>query len=421
MLTYSRGVLYFCTWLSCVYFGISQYSCINRQLYYVASNGSDSVKCLTPGHPDHPCATLPYLVQHINQCSTVEIMNDLTLNNTVLLLRFANISIVGSSKTGQLVTVQCEGNSGILLQSLTGFYLQGLHFIGCSFDFTPYQAFVPRYDSKYTSVCVKDSSNVHISGCSFDNHRGSSIILVNVYLDITVENSNFTGNKSLLDDTEIRSGGIVVRFYRVWFITYPVRVRINTCNFNSNFHKNINDTICIDRQEDGGAIDIKHDVGRSSLNISIENCRFQHNVAINGGAVSVITSGSASVSILNSLFFNNFAFCQGGALKFAHYNLSSGLCKLELIECRFTNNRAYWGGALSVVSDVCNGCSSFTSINFTNNVFTYNKASGSGHAIALSGPDLVDSSENEKSTSTPYFLGLMKYWVTEEPAKTLLQ
>ena len=215
MFTYSRGVLYFSTWLSCVCFGTSQYSCINR-VYYVASNGSDSVECLTPGHPDHPCATLPYLVQHIHQCSTVEIMNDLKLNNKVLLLSFANISIVGSGKTGQPVTVQCEGNSGILLQSLTQFYLKRLHFKSCSFDITQYRAYVSDYDlpSNYTSVWVKGSSNVFISECSFDNHRGSSILLENVYLDITVENSNFTGNESLLDDTEIRSGGIVVRLHR---------------------------------------------------------------------------------------------------------------------------------------------------------------------------------------------------------------
>ena len=406
MITYSQGVLYFCTWLSCIHFGTSQYSCIYRG-YYVASNGSDSVECLTPGHQDHLCATLPYLVQHIHQCSTVEIMNDLTLNNTVLQLRLlANISIVGSSKTGRPVTVQCEGNSGILLQSLTQFYLQHLHFKG-SFDITPFRAYVSDHNlpSNYTSVWVNHSRSVRISECSFDNHHGSSILLENVYLDVTVESSNFTGNASLLNDTKIRSGGIVVRLYRdtshtiLNIIIYPVRVTITSCNFNSNFNRNINDTICIDRSEarashrHGGAIDIKHDVGLSSLYIFIENCRFQHNVATNGGAVSVLTSGSASVSILNSSFYNNMAYCQGGALTFAHYNSSSSLCKFELIQCVFTNNSAYWGGALAVIYS---GCSSSTSINFTNNVFTSNTASGPGFAIALSGPDLVDSLENEK-------------------------
>ena len=68
--------------------------------------------------------------------------------------------------------------------------------------------------SKYTSVWVKDSSNIHISECSFDNHRVSSSLLENVYLDVTVENSTFTGNESLLDDTELRNGGIVIRLYR---------------------------------------------------------------------------------------------------------------------------------------------------------------------------------------------------------------
>ena len=330
-------------------------------------------------------------------------MNDLKLNNTVLQLKVVNISIVGSSKTGQPVTVQCEGNSGILLHSLTGFYLQGLHFKGCSFDITPYRAYVSDHNlpSNYTSVYVNYSRSVHISECSFDNHHGSSILLENVYLDVTVESSNFTGNGSLLDDTELRSGGIVIGLYRdtIHATGYRIRVRITSCNFNSNFNKNINDTICIDRSEarashrHGGAIDIKHDVGLSSLYIFIENCRFQHNVATNGGAVSVLTSGFASVSILNSSFTNNMAYCQGGALMFAHYNSSSSLCKFELIGCVFTNNSAYWGGALAVIYS---GCSSSTSINFTNNVFTSNTASGPGFAIALSGPDLVDSLENEK-------------------------
>ena len=67
----------------------------------------------------------------------------------------------------------------------------------------------------------------------------------------------------------------------------------------------MNDTICIDRSDAlalhqyGGAIDIKRYNGQSSLNIYIENCRFQHNVATNGGAVSVLTSGSASVWLLS--------------------------------------------------------------------------------------------------------------------------
>ena len=117
-------------------FSISQEPCLERKVYYIASTGVDSEDCLTPGHPDqnHSCASLSYLMQHIHHHATIEIMDDLTLNNTVLLLNssWSNIAIEGSSVTNQTVTVVCEGSSGILIQNMTGVILENLHFMRLS-------------------------------------------------------------------------------------------------------------------------------------------------------------------------------------------------------------------------------------------------------------------------------------------------
>ena len=79
---------------------------------------------------------------------------------------------------------------------------------------------------------------------TFQNvHHGSSILLENVYLDVTVENSTFTGNEPLLDDIQLHSSGTVVRLYRDTIINKIIVYPVKVCYFNSNFNKNINKTL----------------------------------------------------------------------------------------------------------------------------------------------------------------------------------
>ena len=95
-------------------------------------------------------------------------MDDVILNNTVILLKYSwnDISFVGSNKSDEGVTVHCEGNSGILLQNMTGFSFERFHFSRCSYTISWYHihhTIIPNH----TSVMILNSDVVRISNCFF--------------------------------------------------------------------------------------------------------------------------------------------------------------------------------------------------------------------------------------------------------------
>ncbi len=48
--------------------------------YYVASYGSDNSSCLESSNLHFPCATLWYVSRNFQDCATIKILDDLTVN-----------------------------------------------------------------------------------------------------------------------------------------------------------------------------------------------------------------------------------------------------------------------------------------------------------------------------------------------------
>ncbi len=412
-----RTVFKLCFTLCCIFQPIlSQESCVTRSVYYVSSRtGANSADCLRPDQRDHPCASLSYLMKiSIHRCVTITILHDFQVNHTVLHFdsSWKNVTLEGASNTSHSVNLRCIGNSGIKLVSVTSFSLQHIQFRGCSFKNNEADILLPFGSFKvflYTSVLITKSADVSILNCSFDNHIGSGLLMVDVFGTTSVKHSNFTGNRQYLKESKPRSGGIVIRLYTLNSNTFVV---IENCQFLNNVNKNITCAQCGDYptkkspQHYGGALDfIRWNKLNDSQNLtfSIENCAFIGNEAPNGGAASLYFTNNTNMIILNSNFTNNRADCQGGAIMLA-FNLDNDRVfnyldqtravskydqgrKVVLKNCHFISNAANSGGAISISQWICGNTCSHYSVSASNSLWYNNSASGPGSAVSLSGPD----------------------------------
>ena len=376
-----------------------------KQMYYVSKNGTDSLDCLRQlNYPIVPCATLSYLKHNIFNCSNFQILDDEIVLTGEMLFDASSIGIgiIGNRMSDQKVNVYCEGSGGLLFLNSSGVLLENLHFDGCSFSVLNYLLVAIRsvLSSYQSSILLQATYNVHIVRCSFANHLGSAILLVNVEGTISIKESAFNGNMSLVSETESRSGGIVL-----WQSSpNPTKSSISfeSCEFSLNLNMN-NSTQCHDDDfysdiiRHGGAIDINLAPNEGSIiSILIVDCNFTDNHALGGGAVGVFFTGSnnkSSFTFLRSNFISNSACFQGGAVLFSSHdkwmgfasNLkgslrSFGYFQVEL--CVFTRNYASWGGGLAAW---CEDCDSYFDIDFIGCTWQNNSAYRSGFAIGLEG------------------------------------
>ena len=344
-------------------------------------------------------------------CNTLIILDDLTFDNCILdlnrhpPLHIYKIHLVGSSASGK-VTIHCRGNSGITFMGMTEIEIINLHFEGCSINILPHFRSVPwgREGSAQTF------NNILIWNSSFSSQVGPAIVLWNSYMNVTIGYSSFTGNRSLLKDS---SGGIVIRSTPCRY--YRFLINIIGCNFTSNINRKIsvisgNEHSNKNLFRYGGAIDI---VSRSYASVSIENCTFIDNEAVDGGAIRVLVQGGISnMSLIGSNFSNNAVSGVGGAVSFAYYAVHSTYRKatfmLKVLNSSFVNNSAHQGGALAA------SISSFelyplANISLFGTHWTNNSASDFGFAIMVQNSKVGHSQKSDSGSNTTIILADSKF------------
>ena len=273
---------------------------------------------------------------------------------------------------------------------------------GCSFDISTYT--MENGGSNHTSIMLQNTRGVHISECWFYNHSDSAILLVDVIGNTTIEGSEFKGNLSLLDDEELRSGGVVVK--SSYSVSAGSVIQIESCKFISNFNKILSqDWNSYNCQQNctygfGGAVDIRiAEVEDSNITVSIaiNNCEFTGNQAIRGGAISIRLRGSVYHNIIlinSSNFTNNKACLEGGALylaieeNFADQETIFGnplisYAQFGIYCSNFLHNHALQGGGVAILAK-CTDCGAFE-VELLNSTWIYNLAKGSGFAVYLHG------------------------------------
>ncbi len=136
----------------------------------------------------------------------------------------------------------------------------------------------------------------------------------------------------------------------------------------------------------GGALEVRHD-GSNLLNSSvvIHSSIFDSNVAVVGGAISILSS-YVLLHLVDSQFTSNSAMCQGGAVMYSR-NPKDGLGGIISDSCRFSGNSASWGGGVAVMVESCTSCIRETTVEIRNSSWVSNSANTSGFAIAVNGGD----------------------------------
>lgn len=242
--------------------------------------------------------------------------------------------------------------------------------------------------------------DTNIDNCDFTNNSvgegwgsGGAIFISEDCMDSTITNSNFTGNTapnggaisttgdhtvienaSFEDNNATRSGGAIY--------SNSVGNEVRFANFTSN------------NAGDGGAIQL----GGENNDFNIEHVVFKDNYAHatkngqyyiddegngipaydggNGGAINAESHTEVNHNILNVTFINNTADKSGGAVKH-HSNWTFVDCVFEDNSANPNDNKlfasdeiVFGGGALWC----CDGLTTITNTNFTNNNATYGGA-----------------------------------------------
>lgn len=256
--------------------------------------------------------------------------------------------------------------------------------------------------------------NVYITNCDFnENYAGGSsgygggamtiYRLINVYID----SSRFVANGAGPEGGAIRySGSTTIRNSEFYSNTANHGAAICT---GQPVDLNIYDSIFANNTaiSEGGAIKARV--------FDIDGVKFINNTADKGGA---IFARLATESLKNSYFFNNTAVHDGGAL-FVHNNVTS----LSMYNNKFIKNNATLGGAIYSEGNVENILANLTSNTADNGGAIYinrgkftlsesnlenNTATMEGGAVNVRADDIVIKNSQLNGNSAP--LGGAIYW-----------
>ena len=264
------------------------------------------------------------------------------------------------------------------------------------------------------SLYFLNCSDVTIYDVIVTDSSGTGVMMYNVLGTVSIEQSYFIRNEVPIthqDDTP-GGGGVYIEF------TYclPSTTNFNTCiptnHSNANYIikdcKFINNTgttikdpttkyifpIGSSHQQfgRGGGLSMHFKGNATNNNVTITNCTIENNTAVWGGGMLIDLldlAQSNHIVIKNVTFANNLipikAGTGGGALRMNYFpQVDNAANIVNVTECRFDNNSAYFGGAISLSPKQENGSRVATNrINFNRCVWQNNRAH-IGSAIDLS-------------------------------------
>lgn len=184
------------------------------------------------------------------------------------------------------------------------------------------------------------------------------------------------------------AGAISIYSYK-----HTLKLLISNCTFVGNFARNNTDTNlprALLSFGNGGAMFMRF-FESSNSQVCIINTVFANNTAqVNGGAIqlsSAVNSINNLITIYNTSFMNNkciLDICSGGAISIDYFQ-NSTLNVLQFINSRFHNNYASTGGALFLLTSVASTEEDHErkAIWFSNCTFLHNMATKDGSVLSL--------------------------------------
>ncbi|WP_304124224.1 hypothetical protein [Methanosphaera cuniculi] len=327
---------------------------LQKTVYVDEKNGNDD----NDGNELTPYKTLQKAVVSIGNNSIINVKNgEYILDKEIII----NKSLVINGENNQNTIINCNNHLGLNLSSTT-LVLNNLKFIN------GYNKSIINSDFKVNPGVMFGGGHVTllINECIFTNNSGkigSVIFSTGKESKINITNSQFYNNQAKLRAGVLHIGGENSIAY------------ITNCSFKNN---KVNTTDVIGNYGCGGAIYL----GAIS-NLTLLNCNFSNNSAVNGSCI--YTAHSAFINISNSNFNNNMAnnkdapnnASRGGAI-----TLGSG--KGVITNTTFINNTATFAGAISINSGNITDIADCTFIN--------NYASNHGGSIHSFGKTTIKNS-----------------------------
>lgn len=293
---------------------------LQKTVYVDANNGNDS----NNGNELTPYKTLQKAVTSIGNNSIINMKNgEYILDKEIII----NKSLVINGENNLNTIINCNKHIGLNL-STTILTLNNLKFTNA---YNKSMISPDLKDVKPGAIFGGGHVTLLINNCIFTNNKGqmgSALFSTGKESKINITNSQFYNNIAGKRAAALHIGGLDSIAY------------ITNCSFKNN---EVNSTDVLRTEGCGGAIFL------ASSNLTILDCNFTNNKAINGSCI--YTSSTSLLNISNSNFINNTAnnkntvnnLSRGGAI-----TLGSGRGIIK--NTTFINNTATFGGAISINS-----------------------------------------------------------------------
>ncbi|XP_012557825.2 uncharacterized protein LOC105845061 [Hydra vulgaris] len=322
------------------------------------------------------CSTISAALSLKNLTNTCIVIEDnQILNNVNVIKNVSNLTVTGINSE---IVINCTSNlnAGILIYNVTKLLFMNLHIKQCgSISKQTFGRNVIILSSALFFSYIVDLTFINVY---FTNSNGYSVVLLDGKGNITFEAVIFQNNTFYLymnESSEYYSGGGLLIWYSQAKVNEIANINIENCTFRWNSGK-INAKIkSLLNESDvpfghGGGLGVFFTEDTSKNILSINNCKFLHNKALQGGGLFVFQGCSNSILIKESLFIDNNATQYGGGSCISEVN-SKQLNKeyVTFENCTFFSNSGIFGGALSFKTDL-NKNGRFDTIkncNFSNN------------------------------------------------------
>ena len=379
------------------------------------SNGNDT--SFKMSDYTFPCKTLHTALEAVGENDTIHIHNGnySLIDNTNTALTYNDVTITGDGS--DVTIVECENGSGFGFINVTNINISGLTLSGCGQLRNSTTANMSSNSVMLfrAALYFENVTNVTIDNVVVSNSIGMGVAMYDVTGNVTVNNSIFRNNSVPSYEVDIYPGGggfsVEFTYCRPGITMCDDDVTTNSnatysflaCTFKDNTatsvatkHATFAFGIGTAQFGRGGGLSVFFKGRATGINIIIDSSQFINNHAIwGGGFLSDFLDYSTDnkLTISTSSFWDNFCDYDhsvyaigtgGGGMRISlhFYNNTVNTCTnhIEVMQCDFTNNTAYYGGGVSFsTSKEDRKCELDHTIQFTQCTWTNNTArTGSG-------------------------------------------